>query len=124
MIKIPITIQLSTGLEARPVAQLVQVASQFNSEIYVEIGRKKVNAKSIMGMMTLGLDSGEEITLSANGDDEEAAMTSIEKYLRIKSGVIRALTGRRPVRPMLFASGKKQDYKLTIKQKQGIIIKC
>ena len=74
MIKKPITIQLSTGLEARPVAQLVQVASQFNSEIYVEIGRKKVNAKSIMGMMTLGLDAGEEITLSANGDDEEAAM--------------------------------------------------
>ncbi len=81
MIKKPITIQLSTGLEARPVAQLVQVASQFNSEIYVEIGRKKVNAKSIMGMMTLGLDAGEEITLSANGDDEEAAMTSIENYL-------------------------------------------
>lgn len=77
----PITINLSTGLEARPVAQLVQVASQFNSEIYVEIGKKKVNAKSIMGMMTLGLDSGEEITLSANGEDEEAAMSSIEKYL-------------------------------------------
>ena len=74
MIKKPITIHLSTGLEARPVAQLVQVASQFNSEIYVEIGRKKVNAKSIMGMMTLGLDAGEEITLSANGEDEEDAM--------------------------------------------------
>ena len=56
MIKKPITIHLSTGLEARPVAQLVQVASQFNSEIYVEVGKKKVNAKSIMGMMTLGLD--------------------------------------------------------------------
>ncbi len=73
MIKKPITINLSTGLEARPVAQLVQVASQFNSEIYVEIGKKRVNAKSIMGMMTLGLDAGEEITLSANGEDEEAA---------------------------------------------------
>ena len=81
MIKKPITIHLSTGLEARPVAQLVQVASQFNSEIYVEIGRKKVNAKSIMGMMTLGLDAGEEITLSANGEDEEDAMKSIENYL-------------------------------------------
>ena len=46
MIKKPITINLSTGLEARPVAQLVQVASQFNSEIHVEIGKKKVNAKS------------------------------------------------------------------------------
>ena len=81
MIKKPVTIQLSTGLEARPVAQLVQVANQFNSEIYVEIGKKKVNAKSIMGMMTLGLDSGEEIMLSANGEDEEAAMSSIERYL-------------------------------------------
>ena len=79
MIKKPITINLSTGLEARPVAQLVQVASQFN--IYVEIGKKRVNAKSIMGMMTLGLDAGEEITLSANGDDENAAMESIEQYL-------------------------------------------
>lgn len=81
MIKKTITIHLSTGLEARPVAQLVQVTSQFNSEIYVEVGKKKVNAKSIMGMMTLGLDAGEEITLSANGEDEEAAMSSIEQYL-------------------------------------------
>lgn len=61
MIKKPITINLSTGLEARPVAQLVQVASQFNSEIYVEIGKKRVNAKSIMGMMTLGLDAGKKL---------------------------------------------------------------
>ena len=81
MTKKEITIRLSSGLEARPVAMLVQVASQFNSEIYVEIGKKRVNAKSIMGMMTLGLDSGEEITLSANGEDEEAAMNSIEQYL-------------------------------------------
>ena len=58
-----------------------RVASQFNSEIYVEIGKKRVNAKSIMGMMTLGLDAGEEITLSANGEDEEAAMAGIEQYL-------------------------------------------
>lgn len=81
MIKKPITVNLSTGLEARPVAQLVQVASQFNSEIYVEVGEKKVNAKSIMGMMTLGLDAGEEIILLTNGEDEEAAMNSIERYL-------------------------------------------
>ena len=81
MIKKPITINLSTGLEVRPVAQLVQGASQFSSEVYVEIGKKRVNAKSIMGMMTLELDAGEEITLSANGDDENAAMESIEQYL-------------------------------------------
>ena len=81
MIKKPITINLSTGLEARPVAQLVQVASQFNSEIYVEIGKKRVNAKSIMGMMTLGLDNGEEVTVTANGKDESEAMDGVEKYL-------------------------------------------
>lgn len=81
MIKKPITINLSTGLEARPVAQLVQVASQFDSEIYVEVGQKRVNAKSIMGMMTLGLDMGEQIVLSARGEDEEEAMASMEKYL-------------------------------------------
>ena len=45
-------IEISTGLEARPVAVFVQVASQFESSIYVEVGNKKVNAKSIMGMMT------------------------------------------------------------------------
>ena len=84
MIRRPVRINLNTGLEARPVAQLVQVASQFNSEIYVESGAKKVNAKSIMVMMTLGLDMGEEITLSANGEDEAEAMASMEEYLNSK----------------------------------------
>ncbi len=74
-------IQLQNGLEARPVAVLVQVASQYNSSIYVEYENRKVNAKSIMGMMTLGLIAGEEVVVSANGDDEETAMSDIEKYL-------------------------------------------
>ena len=81
MIKKPITIQLSNGLEARPVAMLVQVASQYESQIYVENGNRKVNAKSIMGMMTLGLDNGEEITVVAEGSDETEAMKGIETYL-------------------------------------------
>ena len=81
MITKKIKIQIQSGLEARPVAVLVQVASQYSSSIYVEVEDKKVNAKSIMGMMTLGLDAGEEITLSANGEDEEDAMKSIENYL-------------------------------------------
>ncbi len=84
MIKKPIQIQISNGLEARPVAMLVQVASQFESQIFVESGERKVNAKSIMGMMTLGLDTGEKITVVAEGNDEEEAMTSIEKYLTSK----------------------------------------
>ena len=81
MVKKAITIGLASGLEARPVAMLVQIASQYDSLSYVESENARVNAKSIMGMMTLGLDAGEEITLSANGEDEEAAMSSIEQYL-------------------------------------------
>lgn len=81
MITKNIKIKIKNGLEARPVAIFVQVASQFESSIFVEVGTKKVNAKSIMGMMTLGLDAGEEVVVSANGSDEEAAISEIEKYL-------------------------------------------
>ena len=77
-------IQLPTGLEARPLAMLVQVASQFESKIYVESEDKKINAKSIMGMMGLGLATGEEIQIMADGADEEPALDSIEKYLSNK----------------------------------------
>ena len=81
MIKKPITIQIPSGLEARPVALPVQVASQYESEIYVESEARRVNAKSIMGMMTLGLNAGESITVTANGGDEKEAIDNIEKYL-------------------------------------------
>ena len=81
MIKKTIAIELETGLEARPVAMLVQVASQYDSNIYVECGTKRVNAKSIMGMMTLGLVPGEQVPVTADGADEEKAIEGIEKYL-------------------------------------------
>ena len=81
MVKKTVTVELASGLEARPVAMLVQVASQYESSIYVEIESKKVNAKSIMGMMTLGLAAGEQVTISADGADENQAGTDIEKYL-------------------------------------------
>lgn len=81
MITKKIKIQIKSGLEARPVAVLVQVASQYTSQIYVECENKKVNAKSIMGMMTLGLAAGEEVIVSADGEDESNAMAEIEKYL-------------------------------------------
>ena len=84
MIKKTITIELETGLEARPVAMLVQVASQYDSNIYVECGTKRVNAKSIMGMMSLELDNGDEMTVSADGADEEAAIRDIEAFISSK----------------------------------------
>ena len=73
--------QLDNGLEARPVAVFVQVASQYESTIYVEVDDKKVNAKSIMGMMSLGLDNGETLTVVADGSDESAAVAHIERFL-------------------------------------------
>ena len=79
-----ITIQLEKGLEARSIAVLVQVASQFDSIIYLEIKNKKVNAKSIMGMMSLSLDEGETVVVEADGSDESQAIEEIKKYLMSK----------------------------------------
>lgn len=87
MIKKSITIGILNGFEARPIAMLVQVASQYTSNIYLESGAKKVNAKSIMGMMSLGLDVGENVTVSVDGSDEEEAIKSIEEYLSKKEEV-------------------------------------
>lgn len=84
MITKDILIEVPNGLDARPVALLVQVASQYKSSIHVVSSDKKINAKSIMGMMTLGIDSGEKITLVIDGPDEEEAMENIEKLLSNK----------------------------------------
>ena len=81
MIEKSIKIQLNGGLEARPVAMLVQVASQHESSVYIMSEGRKVNAKSIMGMMSLALDTGESVTVSADGKDEQQAIRSIEEYL-------------------------------------------
>ena len=81
MVKDSVVIQLASGLETRPIAMLVQVASQFESSIHLESGSRNVNAKSIMGMMTLGLDNGERVTITADGSDEEKALQSMKEYL-------------------------------------------
>ena len=81
MIQKSMKVQLDNGLEARPVAVFVQVASQYESTIYVEVDDKKENAKSIMGMMSLGLDNGETLTVVADGSDESAAVAHIERFL-------------------------------------------
>jgi len=81
MTKKDIQIKLENGLEARPVALLVQEASKYDSTIYIQSGDKKVNAKSIMGMMSLGLDNGEQLQVTAEGADEQMAVDNIEKFL-------------------------------------------
>lgn len=81
MIMKEIVINIPNGLEARPVALLVQVASQYECSIHVASNDKRVNAKSIMGMMSMGISAGETVTVTADGPDEEAAVENIEKYL-------------------------------------------
>ena len=81
MIKKPVKIQLSEGLDARPIALLVQEASQYSSSVFIEVDQKQVNAKSIMGMMSLTLLPGEEITVVASGTDEKEAAAGIERFL-------------------------------------------
>lgn len=85
MIKKPITLKLSEGLDARPIALLVQEANQYSSTVYIEVENKKVNAKSIMGMMSLQLGNGEKLTVIADGDDEADAIQGVENFLVSKN---------------------------------------
>ena len=75
-------IDVSVGEDgARPIAMLVQLASQFKSNIELRRDSMTVNAKSIMGMMTLGLVQGQKLEISIEGEDEEEAMKEMENYL-------------------------------------------
>jgi catabolite repression HPr-like protein len=76
-----IVVKLPSYAEARPVAEIVQTASRFDSEIYLISGNKKINAKSIMGMMSLGLCNEEEIEVEATGNDEQDAVNAITNYI-------------------------------------------
>jgi len=76
-----LTITNSDGLRASRAAMFVQVAGRFSSQILVEKGNKKINAKSIMGVLSLGVKQGEKIYVFANGKDEEEAIAAIEKLI-------------------------------------------
>jgi len=76
-----VTVGAPAGEELNPVAKLVQIACMYESSIYLENGTRKVNAKSIMGMMALTLHKGMSVTIYADGADEDAAMRSMEAYL-------------------------------------------
>ena len=82
MIRREVTVKCVGGLDARPIAMLVQKASQFESNVYIEIlDQKKINAKSIMGMMSLNISDGEAVTVVTDGEDEQEAASAIEEYL-------------------------------------------
>lgn len=74
-------ITAETGLHARPATVLVNEAVRFDSEVYLSVNDKEVNMKSIMGVMSLGIYSGEVIKVTAEGDDAEEALTAITKII-------------------------------------------
>lgn len=76
-----VVVKMQQDFEARPIANLVQVANRYESKIYLEHGDSRVNAKSIMGMMSLALLNGEEILVDAEGADEAEAVAAIEEFL-------------------------------------------
>ena len=81
MTKKTIQVELENGFEARPVALLVQEASKYDSTIYFQCDGKKVNAKSIMGIMAFNPHNGVEVEIEADGADEAEALTAMEKFL-------------------------------------------
>jgi catabolite repression HPr-like protein len=81
MVEQKTTVQLDTGLQARPAAMFVQEANRYNAEITLEKDGKKVNAKSIMGIMSLAVGKGTEVSISADGEDQEQALKALVSFL-------------------------------------------
>jgi phosphocarrier protein len=79
-----VKIQNRAGIHARPSAMLVQTAQRFKSNIYLEKGDDRINAKSIMGILTLGASFGTELRLVADGEDEKAAVEAMGKLFDSK----------------------------------------
>lgn len=81
MINKAVKVNLPADAEARPVAVLVQLASKYESKIFIISKSKKINAKSIMGMMSLGAVNGEILEIEAEGADAEEAVKEISEYI-------------------------------------------
>ncbi|SEM63878.1 catabolite repression HPr-like protein [Mesobacillus persicus] len=82
MVEKKVTVKLKTGLQARPAALFVQEANRFTADIFLEKDGKKVNAKSIMGLMSLAVGVGTTVNLIADGKDEEEALSMLSEYIQ------------------------------------------
>jgi catabolite repression HPr-like protein/phosphocarrier protein len=81
MIKDTIKLQLKNGLEPRAAALFVQLASKYDCHITMCVGEKHVNAKSIMGMMSLGNLKGASLAITLDGDDEAEALAALTEFV-------------------------------------------
>lgn len=75
-------VQDEVGIHARPAGLLVKETKKFNSDIQISANGKTVDAKKLMAIMSLGAKKGAEITLSIEGEDEDAACEALEKFIR------------------------------------------
>lgn len=76
-----ITVKTSSVYDARALAEMVSLANNFSSKVFIEMENRRINVKSIMGVMGLGLDVEKVITIEADGEDEEAAVAALEEFL-------------------------------------------
>ncbi len=81
MVETNLEVKLKTGLQARQAALFVQEANRYKSEVYLQKDSKKVNAKSIMGIMSLAVARGTTVTLIADGNDENEAIVGLSKII-------------------------------------------
>ena len=77
-----IVVRCESGLHNRQATYFVQKANEFESRIYLESGSRKMNAKSLLGIMSLGIATGTTVTLTAVGNDAEAAVNALETLLQ------------------------------------------
>ncbi|AGT33407.1 phosphate ABC transporter permease [Geobacillus genomosp. 3] len=82
MVEKQVEVKLKTGLQARPAALFVQEANRFSADVFLEKDGKRVNAKSIMGLMSLAVGHGAVITLIADGPDEREAVEKLSAYVQ------------------------------------------
>ncbi|MDO9492597.1 HPr family phosphocarrier protein [Acetobacterium sp.] len=81
MIVDKVIVNNKAGLHAKPASLFVQKANNFKSEIYIKTDATRVNAKSIMGVMILAVQKGDEIQIEANGDDEKRAVEQLKQLI-------------------------------------------
>lgn len=77
-----VIVRCDSGLHNRQATYFVQKANEFNCNIWIESDNRKMNAKSLLGIMSLGIITGAEVTLSATGPDAEAAVDALEALLQ------------------------------------------
>ncbi|RFU67072.1 HPr family phosphocarrier protein [Bacillus sp. V59.32b] len=81
MVEKQVEVRLKSGLQARPAALFVQEATRFQSEVFLEKDGRKVNAKSIMGLMSLAVSTGSVIKLVVEGKDEQEAVEALQAFI-------------------------------------------